>query len=95
MSLNEKLMNMYSAETGDDATYKKGSSVYHTLKYVDWLEEIASKNLEAAKQPTANIRVKKLLGDLKHHISVGKLEIKCNDYYFREIDAVLVQLLNT
>ena len=35
MTASEK---KYKAETGDNPTYRKGSSDYHTLKYVRWLE---------------------------------------------------------
>jgi len=28
----------YETETGEKATYRKGSSDYHTLRYVKWLQ---------------------------------------------------------
>lgn len=36
------IQKRYELETGQKATYRKGSSDYHTLKYVRWLENIAS-----------------------------------------------------
>ena len=33
-----KLTKIYETETGQKAMYRKGSSDYHTLKYVRWLE---------------------------------------------------------
>jgi len=33
-----KLTELYESETGEKATYRKGSSDYHTLRYVRWLE---------------------------------------------------------
>jgi len=37
-----KLTELYESETGEKAIYRKDSSDYHTLKYVRWLENIAS-----------------------------------------------------
>jgi predicted nucleic acid-binding Zn-ribbon protein len=34
----KEIEELYLKETGDKATYRKDSSDYHTLKYVDWLE---------------------------------------------------------
>jgi hypothetical protein len=31
-------MDLYKKETGEDATYRKEGSTFHTLRYVDWLE---------------------------------------------------------
>lgn len=42
MSLNRKLMEMYTEQTGESAIYKKGSLTMHTLRYVDWLEALAT-----------------------------------------------------
>ena len=36
------LESLYKAETGENATYPKGSSDFHTLRYVRWLEKQAS-----------------------------------------------------
>jgi hypothetical protein len=33
-----KLIKLYEEETGKKAIYRMRSSVYHTLKYVTWLE---------------------------------------------------------
>ena len=38
MSLNKKLMDLFKKETGQEPIYKKNMSTFHTLKYVDWLE---------------------------------------------------------
>lgn len=37
--LNDKLLKEFSDETGLEPTYRKGASTYHSLKYVNWLEE--------------------------------------------------------
>ena len=34
-----EVMIRYEEETGEKAMYRKGSSDYHTLKYVTWLED--------------------------------------------------------
>lgn len=34
-----KLKDLYEFETGEKALYRKGSSDYHTLRYVNWLED--------------------------------------------------------
>ncbi len=36
------LQDQYEKGTGEKATYRKGHSDYHTLKYVRWLEHFAS-----------------------------------------------------
>lgn len=33
-----ELTKLYEFKTGEKAIYRKGSSDYHTLKYVKWLE---------------------------------------------------------
>jgi hypothetical protein len=43
MSLNKKLMDLYNKETACQATYQKDGVTFHTLKYVDWLEDYVSK----------------------------------------------------
>jgi len=50
MSLNKRLMNLYNLETACQATYQKDGSTYHTLKYVDWLEERTTKLEELAQR---------------------------------------------
>ena len=35
-----KLTEVYQTETGERAMYRRGSSDYHTLKYVEWLENL-------------------------------------------------------
>jgi hypothetical protein len=52
MSLNQELMARYKAETGKEATYRANASTYHTLKYVDWLEERAAKAAESVPTST-------------------------------------------
>jgi len=42
-----QLTEQFFAETGDKAMYRKSSSDYHTLRYVNWLE-IKVKNLTAS-----------------------------------------------
>ena len=41
-----KLTAIYESETGERPIYRKGSSDYHTLKYVRWLEERASQQVK-------------------------------------------------
>ncbi len=36
-----KLIELYESETGEKAIYHKGSSDYHTLRYIRWLENRA------------------------------------------------------
>lgn len=36
--VSNELRKQYEAETGELAMYRKGSSDYHTLRYVEWLE---------------------------------------------------------
>ena len=50
----KKLRKLYERETGNKALYRMNSSDYHTLKYVEWLEnkinlddEIKQEMLEA------------------------------------------------
>ncbi len=43
MSLNRKLMKMFSDETGGVSIYNSYGKTYHTLKYVDWLEKLSTK----------------------------------------------------
>jgi len=42
-----KLTELYESETGEKAIYHKGSSDYHTLRYVQWLENRASQQPNA------------------------------------------------
>ena len=50
MSLNKRLMKLFNFETACQATYQKDGSTYHTLKYVDWLEDRTTKLEELAQQ---------------------------------------------
>jgi hypothetical protein len=54
MSLNKKLMEEFKKETGLEPIYKREASTYHTLKYVDWLEERAAKTGESQPEPAPN-----------------------------------------
>jgi len=47
-----KLTELYKSETGEKAIYRKDSSDYHTLKYVRWLENRASKQANPANLKT-------------------------------------------
>jgi len=61
MSLNKKLMDEYEMETGCVAIYQREGSTYHFLKYVDWLEDRASKSFKVAdNSASANISSPKL-----------------------------------
>ncbi len=46
MSLNKQLMERFDKETGGVAIYKAYGTTYHTLKYVDWLENLAVTHLK-------------------------------------------------
>jgi hypothetical protein len=50
MSLNKMLMDLFNRETACQATYQKDGAVYHTLKYVDWLENRAARRTQPATE---------------------------------------------
>jgi hypothetical protein len=52
--MNE-IQRLFEQRTGQKATYRKDSSDYHTLKYVQWLEELAS------QQPNLQHELRRLL----------------------------------
>ena len=37
--INTKLIEKFKSETGNNAIYSKSGATYHTLKYVNWLED--------------------------------------------------------
>jgi len=50
-----KLTEVYQTETGNPAMYRKGSSDYHTLKYVEWLENLVGcKGIEWQRRERIN-----------------------------------------
>ena len=44
-----KLIDIYESETGEKAIYRKGSSDFHTLKYVRWLEKRAPLIIQSSR----------------------------------------------
>ena len=51
---NEKMLNLFTEETGKTPTYRVSGVVHHTLEYVNWLEERASKSEVAAHSTSDN-----------------------------------------
>lgn len=47
------IQQLYENETGERATYRKGSSDYHTLRYVNWLEDLLTYRKSMAQQKDA------------------------------------------
>ena len=54
------LQKLYESQTGEKALYRKGSSDYHTLRYVRWLEDRAS---QQATPPTSLIILQSIIHD--------------------------------
>jgi len=67
-----QLTEQFFAETGDKAMYRKGSSDYHTLMYVKWLE-IKAKNLTAFTNTDIQKCDRCIYWDIEH----GHHEIDC------------------
>ena len=44
------IQKRYESETGEAAIYRKGSSDYHTLRYVKWLAKKAGKQRQLIEQ---------------------------------------------
>ncbi len=54
MSLNADIMLLFENETGLKSIYKSDGKTYHTLKYVDWLEDRLQKHLVANDSASHN-----------------------------------------
>ena len=55
-----ELERIYESATGEKALYRKGSSDYHTLRYVRWLEEMCRPPaIDREGRPSAPVDVEK------------------------------------
>jgi len=70
--MEKDLIEQYKSETGRNATYRKGSSDYHTLDYVKWLESHLLK-YEGGKEWTGE-ELSKFIRNLQE--SLAKCEAK-------------------
>ena len=62
-----ELEKLYELETGEKALYRKGSSDYHTLRYVRWLEsryDDLSQNLPKADSNAVLADVRAIIDSL-------------------------------
>ena len=78
--LNSVLISLFINETGKVATYHKEGAVYHTLDYVNWLEDRVAGPAESAQKAPNNARDEICSDDICEYCEGCSTMPSCKDY---------------